>query len=200
MLSARMGYQRYHRRRGRRSGNLDAPVPARDRPHLERNRVRRRARAARRSENCRLVHGSQNQHRRLDHARYAARENQRRLPLDARGQIDSKRGHILRRRGGGGRLMPRKIRLTSIFAIAASATILAGCWHRETDQQKFMEAMNHGNSAQASQIWLNMDAKSRADFSHSQGMQPTLSPDQIKKQLSQHYVDKTGATDSDETI
>ena len=63
-----------------------------------------------------------------------------------------------------------------------------------------MEAMNHGNSAQASQIWLNMDAKSRADFSHSQGMQPILSPEQIKKQVSQHYTDKTGATDSDETI
>jgi hypothetical protein len=96
--------------------------------------------------------------------------------------------------------MRTKIRLTFTFLIAASAIVLAGCWHRETDQQKFMEAMNHGNSAQASQIWLNMDAKSRADFSHSQGMQPTLSPDQLKKQVSQHYMDKTGDTDSDETI
>jgi len=96
--------------------------------------------------------------------------------------------------------MPEKIRLTFLFLIATSTIIFAGCWHRETDQQKFMEAMNHGNSAQASQIWLNMDAKSRADFSHSQGMQPILSPDQIKKQVGQHYMDKTGATDSDETI
>ncbi len=96
--------------------------------------------------------------------------------------------------------MRTKIRFTFTFLIAASAIVLAGCWHRETDQQKFMEAMNHGNSAQASQIWLNMDPKSRADFSHSQGMQPTLSPDQLKKQVSQHYMDKTGATDSDETI
>jgi len=96
--------------------------------------------------------------------------------------------------------MPAKIRPTFLFLIATSTIILAGCWHRETDQQKFMEAMNHGNSAQASQIWLNMDAKSRADFSHSQGMQPILSPDQIKKQVSQHYTDKTGAIDSDETI
>src|SRR6266478_2175986 len=96
--------------------------------------------------------------------------------------------------------MQTKIRLTFTFLIAASAIVLAGCWHRETDQQKFMEAMNHGNSAQASQIWLNMDAKSRADFSHSQVMQPTLSPDQLKKQVSQHYMDKTGDTDSDETI
>src|SRR6266851_1451233 len=95
--------------------------------------------------------------------------------------------------------MPAKIRPKFLFLIA-STIILAGCWHRETDQQKFMEAMTHGNSAQASQIWLNMDAKSRADFSHSEGMQPTLSPDEVKKQLTQHYMDKTGATDSDETI
>jgi hypothetical protein len=96
--------------------------------------------------------------------------------------------------------MRAKIRPTFLFLIAASATILAGCWHRETDQQKFMEAMNHGNSAQASQIWLNMDAKSRADFAHSQGMQPMLSQEQIRKQVSQHYMDKTGATDNEETI
>jgi hypothetical protein len=98
--------------------------------------------------------------------------------------------------------MRAKIRPTLIFLIAASAVILAGCWpfHRETDQQKFMEAMNHGNSAQASQIWLNMDAQSRADFAHSQGIQPMLSSEQIKKQVSQHYMDKTGATDSEETI
>ncbi len=95
--------------------------------------------------------------------------------------------------------MPAKIRPKFLFLIA-STIILAGCWHRETDQQKFMEAMTHGNSAQASQIWLNMDAKSRADFSHSEGMQPTLSPGEVKKQLTQHYMDKTGATDSDETI
>lgn len=78
--------------------------------------------------------------------------------------------------------------------------MLAGCWHHETDQQKFIEAMNHGNSAQASQIWLNMDAKSRADFSHSQGMQPNISPDELKKDLARHYQDKTGTEDSGETV
>jgi hypothetical protein len=101
-----------------------------------------------------------------------------------------------------GRLTAAKIRLTFVIAIAASAIMLAGCWpfHRETDQQKFMEALNHGNSAQASQIWLGMDANSRADFAHSQGMQPNLSPDEVKKQLTQHYLDKTGDGDSEETI
>jgi hypothetical protein len=99
-------------------------------------------------------------------------------------------------------MMAEKIKLTFVIAIAASAIFLAGCWpfHKETDQQKFMDAMNHGNSAQASQIWLGMDANSRADFAHSQGMQPNLSPDEVKKQLTQHYIDKMGGGDSDETI
>jgi hypothetical protein len=86
------------------------------------------------------------------------------------------------------------------FLIAASAIILAGCWHRETDQQRFIEAMNHGSAAQASQIWLNMDAKSRADFSHSEGMHPDMSSDEMNKQLSQHYQGETGADNSGQTI
>ena len=58
--------------------------------------------------------------------------------------------------------------------------------------------MSHGNSAQASQIWLHMDAKSRADFSHSEGMQPNTSPDDVKKQIMQHYQDKVGGDDAEE--
>lgn len=99
--------------------------------------------------------------------------------------------------------MAAKTKPTFMFLIAASAIILAGCWpfhKRETDQQKFMETMNHGNSAQASQIWLHMDASSRADFAHSQGMQPNLSPDEVKKQVTQHYMDQMGANDSEETV
>ena len=62
--------------------------------------------------------------------------------------------------------------------------------------------MNHGNAAQANQIWLHMNAKSRADFSHSHGVQPETSPDDVKKQVMQHYQDKMGSGDenSDETI
>jgi hypothetical protein len=102
--------------------------------------------------------------------------------------------------------MPAKIQRAFAVSIAACAITLAGCWpfhsHQETQQQKFMEAINHGNGAQASQIWLNMDANSRADFAHSQGMQPDLSPDQVKKQVTQHYLEKMGATENegDESI
>ncbi len=98
--------------------------------------------------------------------------------------------------------MAEKTKRTFVIVMAASAITLAGCWpfHRETDQQKFMEALNHGNSAQASQIWLSMDANSRANFAHSQGMQPNLSPDEVKKQLSQHYMDKMGGGDNEESV
>jgi len=100
--------------------------------------------------------------------------------------------------------MSAKINRAIALSIAACAIALAGCWpfhsNEETQQQKFIEALNRGNGAQASQIWLHMDAKSRADFAHSQGMQPNLSSDEVKKQLMQHYSDQTGAGDSDESI
>ena len=63
-----------------------------------------------------------------------------------------------------------------------------------------MDALNHGNSAQASQIWLNMDAKSREDFAHSNGMQPNLSPDEVKKQVMQHYQAEMGDNDTGESV
>ena len=54
-LPPRLGPVDHHRRRRRRAGDLDAAVPARHRPGLERNRVRRRARSHRRAEDRRLV-------------------------------------------------------------------------------------------------------------------------------------------------
>jgi hypothetical protein len=96
--------------------------------------------------------------------------------------------------------MPAKIQRAFGFSIAACVIALAGCSH-ETQQQKFLDAMSHGNSAQASQIWLHMDAKSRVDFSHNEGLQPNTSPDDVKKQVMQHYQDELGKDeDSGETI
>jgi hypothetical protein len=99
--------------------------------------------------------------------------------------------------------MAAKTKPKIVIVMASAAIFLAGCWpfhKRETDQQKFMEALNHGNSAQASQIWLGMDAESRAGFAHSQGMRPSLSPDEVKKQLTQHYLEKMGNGDNEETV
>ncbi len=100
--------------------------------------------------------------------------------------------------------MPKKIKRAIALSVAACAIALAGCWpfysNQETQQQKFMDALNHGNSAQASQIWLNMDAKSREDFAHGNGMQPNLSPDEVKKQVMQHYQAEMGDNDTDESV
>jgi len=97
--------------------------------------------------------------------------------------------------------MPAKIQHVLVFSIVTCAIALAGCWSHETQQQKFVNAMSHGNSAQASQIWLHMDAKNRADFSHNEGMTPNSSPDDVKKQVMQHYQDKMGGDeDSDESV
>jgi hypothetical protein len=93
-----------------------------------------------------------------------------------------------------GVLIPEKIKCAIVLSIVTCAFALAGC-SQETQQQKFVEAMSHGNSAQASQIWLHMDAESREDFAHSQGMQPQLSTDDVKKQVMQHYKDEEGKQD-----
>jgi hypothetical protein len=63
-----------------------------------------------------------------------------------------------------------------------------------------MEALNRGNGAQASQIWLNMDADSRAAFAHSEGMKPNVSESDVKKQVMKHYMGEMGPTDSEESI
>ena len=100
--------------------------------------------------------------------------------------------------------MPGKIKRAIALSIATCAIALAGCWpfhsNQETQQQKFIEALNRGNGAQASQIWLHMDAKSRAEFAHNQGMQPNLSSDEVRKQVMQHYQEKMGDDDSGESI
>jgi len=100
--------------------------------------------------------------------------------------------------------MPKKIKRAIALSVAACAIALTGCWpfhsNQETQQQKFMDALNHGNSAQASQIWLNMDARSREDFAHGNGMQPNLSPEEVKKQVMQHYQAEMGDNDTGESV
>ncbi len=78
-----------------------------------------------------------------------------------------------------------------ILVLAAAIT---GCWpfHRETPQQKFLDAINKGESAKASEIWLNMSPEDKMKFAHNEGLKPGVSPEQVKKQIVQHYVDEAG--------
>ena len=90
-----------------------------------------------------------------------------------------------------GSIVRKIIKRAILSSATAFAIAIAGC-SSETPQQKFVDAMNHGNSAKASQIWLHMDAKSKLAFEQSQGVTPNLSPDDVKKQVMQHYADKMG--------
>ncbi len=93
--------------------------------------------------------------------------------------------------------MRSKIERTIVFSIVACGIALAGCSSQKTQQQKFIDAMNHGNAAQANQIWLHMNASSREQFAHSQGMQPNIAPDELKKQVTQHYEEEMNGNGND---
>jgi hypothetical protein len=84
---------------------------------------------------------------------------------------------------------------------AAAALALAGCWpfgrSAPTPQQQFLDALNHGHSAEASQIWLNMSEEDRLKWAHSEGVAPSASPEEVKKRVIQHYEDEMGEGEND---
>jgi len=72
---------------------------------------------------------------------------------------------------------------------------MAGCWpwhSGPTPQQQYLDALNHGHSAEASQIWLNMTPENREKWARGEGVSPQTSPGEIKQQIMQHYQDQTG--------
>ncbi|MBF6561006.1 MAG: hypothetical protein IVW56_12000 [Candidatus Binataceae bacterium] len=83
-----------------------------------------------------------------------------------------------------------------LIAVAAGAS---GCslFHHESPQQKFLDALNRGNAAEASQMWLTMSPESRANLSHSQGLTPNLSPEEIQAQVLRHEKERAAAEGDD---
>jgi hypothetical protein len=80
-------------------------------------------------------------------------------------------------------------RRAAVFAIMLAAS--AGCslfGSGETPQQKFLDALNRGNSAQASQIWLTMTPEDRNRFRRGEGLTPAMPPDQVAKVLNEQGV------------
>ena len=84
VLPPRLGRVDRDRRRRRRRGDRDPAVPARDRPRLARQRIRRRQGSPRRAADRGLVHGRQDPDRPADHPRAAARAHQRGVRAHAR--------------------------------------------------------------------------------------------------------------------
>ena len=63
-----------------------------------------------------------------------------------------------------------------------------------------MDALNRGNGAEANQIWLGMDAESRAAFAHNEGMHANVPPDEVKNKIAKHYLEQMGIKDESETV
>jgi hypothetical protein len=97
-------------------------------------------------------------------------------------------------------------RITLAAVVCALSTGVCGCWpwHHSgpTPQEQYLHALSRGQSAQASQIWLNMSPQDRINWDTSQGISASASPDQIKSQVMKHYQEQMGGQtgDQNETI
>jgi hypothetical protein len=82
----------------------------------------------------------------------------------------------------GGVRMTRMVAAAMLCLLGLSAQ---GC-HGDSSQQQFMNALNRGNGAQASQLWLKMSAKDRSNLSHNIGLKPNVDKDDIGRALLKH--------------
>jgi hypothetical protein len=95
-------------------------------------------------------------------------------------------------RGGFQDLLGAKIARAAV--LCAVAIGLCGCWpwHHSgpTPQEQYLHALSSGQSAQASQIWLNMSPQDRIRWDTSQGLKPSASPQEIQSQVMKHYQEQ----------
>jgi hypothetical protein len=89
--------------------------------------------------------------------------------------------------------------LARIFATVLVCMIglsVHGC-SSVSPQQQFMNSLNRGNGAEASQQWLNMSAKDRANLSHNVGFKNDVSQDDVGRALIKHQREEA-AKDGDD--
>jgi hypothetical protein len=80
------------------------------------------------------------------------------------------------------RSMARRGALLLFLAAGISSCSL---FHRPTPQQKMFDALNRGDGAQASEMWLAMSQKDRMKFNRGEGIAPTVpSQEDVMKKLS----------------
>jgi hypothetical protein len=53
-----------------------------------------------------------------------------------------------------------------------------------------MDALNRGNSAEASQLWLHMDADDRANLSHNVGFKQEVNQDDVARAMLKHQKEE----------
>ena len=73
--------------------------------------------------------------------------------------------------------------------LAGVVCIASGCWpfNRTPPQQSYFNALKMGNSAEASQIWLQMTPDQRAQFERGEGIRPSVSHSDVQQAIDQHY-------------
>ena len=76
----------------------------------------------------------------------------------------------------------------SRFIVVACAITFCGCWpfNRTPPQQKYFNALKNGNSAQASQLWLQMTPDQRAKFERGEGIRPSASNKDVQQAIDEH--------------
>ncbi|HVB78635.1 MAG TPA: hypothetical protein VNE82_01650 [Candidatus Binataceae bacterium] len=72
------------------------------------------------------------------------------------------------------------------------AIAFSGCWpfNRTPPQQEYFNALKIGNSAQASQIWLQMTPDQRIKFERGEGLRPSASSKDVQQAIDEHYSEQ----------
>ena len=80
----------------------------------------------------------------------------------------------------------------SRFIVVACAITFCGCWpfNRTPPQQKYFNALKNGNSAQASELWLQMTPDQRSKFERGDGIRPSTSPQDVQHAIDDHYAEQ----------
>jgi hypothetical protein len=79
-----------------------------------------------------------------------------------------------------------------LIALATCTIAFGGCWpfNRTPPQQEYFNALKIGNSAQASQLWLQMTPDQRAQFERGEGIRPSVSHDDVQQAIDEHYSEQ----------
>lgn len=82
--------------------------------------------------------------------------------------------------------------LIAVAPLVACAIALSGCWpfNRTPPQQGYFNALKIGNSAQASQLWLQMTPDQRAKFERGEGIRPSVSNKDVQQAIDEHYSEQ----------
>jgi hypothetical protein len=82
------------------------------------------------------------------------------------------------------------VRRGALVLVLAAGTAACSLFHHPTPQQQMFDALNRGNAAQASQLWLSMSEKDRLKFKRGEGIAPAVPPEQVVKTLSETPPDE----------